>query len=158
MEDKKIVASLHPTHNGAEDTGFPSASIDSQVSASAFNISGSELGTSISASVLPSAGNDISDVFGSNPRGSKNAYAYKYFEKAATDQTTYISDSGSQVVLIEGAQQSFSGSNGDGSISHASTPWIQSQLISGERHDLFRFHTLGDGDNYNKEYKIAILM
>jgi len=155
---QKIVASLHPTHNGAEDTGFPSATnaIDSQVSSSAFNISGSNLGTSISASVLPSAGNDISDVFGSNARGSKNAYAYKYFEKAATDQTTYISDSGSQVVLIEGAQQSFSGSNGDGSISHASTPWIQSQLISGERHDLFRFHTLGDGDNYNKEYKIAI--
>ena len=89
-------------------------------------------------------------------RGSKNAYAYKYFEKAATDQTTYISDSGSQVVLIEGAQQSFSGSNGDGSISHASTPWIQSQLISGERHDLIRFHTLGDGENYNKEYKIGI--
>ena len=29
-------------------------------------------------------------------------------------------------------------------------------MISGERHDLFRFHTLGDGANYNKEYKIGI--
>ena len=29
-------------------------------------------------------------------------------------------------------------------------------MISGERHDLFRFHTLGDGYNYNKEYKIGI--
>ena len=155
---QKIIGSLHPTHNGAEDTGFPSATntITALPSASAFVISGSELGTSISASVLPSAGNDISDVFGSNARGSKNAYAYKYFEKAATDQTTYISDSGSQVVLIEGAQQSFSGSNADGSISHASTPWIQSQLISGERSNLFKLHTLGDGGNYNKEYKVSI--
>jgi hypothetical protein len=29
-------------------------------------------------------------------------------------------------------------------------------LISGERSDLFRFHTTGDGGNYNKEFKIAI--
>jgi hypothetical protein len=41
-------------------------------------------------------------------------------------------------------------------IQHASTPWIKSQLISGERHDLFRLHTLGDGSNYNKEYKVSI--
>ena len=39
---------------------------------------------------------------------------------------------------------------------HYITPWIQSQLISGERHDLFRFHTIGDGGNYNKEYKISV--
>ena len=133
-----IIASLHPTHNGDEAVGFSTASIDSQISSSVFSISGSNI-AAVSASVLPSAGNDISDVFGSNPRGSKKAYAYKYFEKEATDQTTWISDSGSQVILIEGAQQSFSGSNADGSISHAETPYIQSQLISGERHDLFRF-------------------
>jgi hypothetical protein len=29
-------------------------------------------------------------------------------------------------------------------------------LISGERHNLFRLHTLGDGSNYNKEYKVSI--
>ena len=29
-------------------------------------------------------------------------------------------------------------------------------MISGERHDLFRFHTIGDGGNYNKEYKISV--
>jgi hypothetical protein len=154
----EIVGVLNATHNGDESVGFPTASnvIESNASASVFSISGSQIGAGISASVLPSAGNDLSDVFGSNPRGSKNGYAYKYFEKAATDQTTYISDSGSQVVSIKGATQSFSGSNGDGSISHAETPYIQSQLISGERHDLFRFATLGDGANYNKEYKIGI--
>ena len=29
-------------------------------------------------------------------------------------------------------------------------------MISGERHDLFRFHTIGDGSNYNKEFKISV--
>ena len=29
-------------------------------------------------------------------------------------------------------------------------------MISGERHNLFRLHTLGDGSNYNKEYKVSI--
>ena len=160
---RRLIGVLHATHNGDAsvvgtigDSETPSSLINSQPSASAFSISGSALGSELSASVLPSAGNDISDVFGTNARGSKNAYVYKYFEKAATDHTTYLSDSGSQVKAIELAQQSYSGSNGDGSISHASTPWIQSQLISGERHNLIKFHTLGDGENYNKEYKIGV--
>ena len=158
----KLIGVLLATHNGDEAEGTVGDSetigdlIDSQPSASAFLISGSNLGSSLSASVLPSAGNDLNDVFGSNPRGSKDAYSYLYFQKAATDHENYIAQSGSQVVGIELAKQEFSGSNGDGSISHASTPWIQSQLISGERHDLFRFHTIGDGGNYNKEYKISV--
>jgi hypothetical protein len=154
---RRLIGVLHATHNGDEEVGAIgdsetySSLITSQPSASAFSISGSALGTELSASVLPSAGNDISDVFGENPRGSKDAYVYKYFEKAATDHTTYLSDSGSQVKAIELGNQVFSND-----IQHASTPWIQSQLISGERHNLVKFHTLGDGTNYNKEYKIAI--
>ena len=144
-----IIASLHPTHNGDEAVGFSTASIDSQISSSVFSISGSNI-AAVSASVLPSAGNDISDVFGSNPRGSKKAYGAQYFEKAATDFTDWF-QSGSQVLHRELATQDFTQD-----IQHATTPYIQSQLISGERHDLFRFHTLGDGSNYNKEYKIII--
>jgi len=146
----KVVGSLFVTHNGDESVGLTDLVIDSQVSASAFSISGSDLGTEVSASVLPSAANDLSDVFGESARGSKNAYVYKYFEKAATDQSDEIT-AGAQVVLETLPDQDFSYD-----IQHATTPWIKSQLISGERHDLFRFHTLGDGSNYNKEYKIAI--
>jgi len=154
---EKLVGVLHATHTGDESVGVIADAetaanlIDSQPSASAFYISGSALGTELSASVLPSAGNDISDVFGESPRGSKKAYVYKYFEKAAGDQTNYIAQSGSQVIALELGEQVFTQD-----IQHASTPWIQSQLISGERHDLFRFHTIGDGTNYNKEYKIGI--
>jgi hypothetical protein len=151
---EKLVGVLNTTHLWDSATGV-TASIDSQASSAAFRIelsgSNSAYNTSVSASVLPSAGNDLSDVFGESPRGSKGAYAYKYFENAATDQTTYISDSGSQVVLVDLGDQLFTND-----IQQASTPWIKSQLISGERHDLFRFHTLGDGTTYNQEYKISI--
>ena len=146
---RKLIGVLNATHNGSLTVGFPSCSIDSTAEESVFSISGSNI-AAVSASVLPSAGNDISDVFGSNPRGSKKAYGAQYFEKAATDFTDWF-QSGSQVLHRELATQDFTQD-----IQHATTPYIQSQLISGERHDLFRFHTLGDGSNYNKEYKIGI--
>lgn len=146
----QVVGSLFVTHNGDESVGLPSTTIDAQPSASVFSISGSALGTSVSASILPSAANDLSDVFGESARGSKNAYTYNYFESAATNQSDELT-AGAEVILETLPDQDFSYD-----IQHASTPWIKSQLISGERHDLFRFHTLGDGSNYNKEYKIGI--
>jgi hypothetical protein len=147
----KVLGSLFVTHNGDEEVGITGSVIDAQPSASAFSISGSVVGE-YSASILPSAANDLSDVFGESARGSKNVYAYNYFEKAATDEySTSFVPSGSEVVIEELPTQDFGYD-----IQHASTPWIKSQLISGERHDLFRFHTLGDGSNYNKEYKIGI--
>jgi len=146
----KVVGSLFVTHNGDESVGLPSTTIDAQPSASAFLISGSALGTSVSASILPSAANDLSDVFGESARGSKNAYSYVYFESAATNQSDELND-GAEIILETLPDQDFGYD-----IQHASTPWIKSQLISGERHDLFRLHTLGDGSNYNKEYKIGV--
>jgi hypothetical protein len=57
----------------------------------------------------------------------------------------------SQIELVELPNQNFLQD-----ITYASTPWIQSQLISGERYNLFRFHTIGDGSLYNRLYKISI--
>ena len=146
----RVVGTLNVTHNGDEEVGLPNTVINSQPSASSFSISGSELGIAVSASILPSAVNDLADVFGESARGSKNAYVYNYYENAAANLADEILG-GAQVVLETMPDQEFLQD-----ISHASTPWIKSQLISGERHDLFRFHTLGDGTNYNKEYKVSI--
>ena len=148
---RKIVATLHSTDAGNESVGFPDTVITSPVSASAFTISGSNLGVFISASILPSAGNDIGDVFGESPFGAKNAYVYTYFEKTATDASISL-NSGSDVELIQLATQDFTGQD----TTFASTPWVKSQLISGVRSDLFCFHTLGDGNPYNTEYKVSI--
>ena len=149
---EQIIGSFHVTDSGNLDVGFNDAtSINSQPSASEFSISGSELGFEGSASVLPSSNQDIRDVFGTSPFGTKGGYVYSYFEKTATDQTNYITESGSQVQIVELADQDISQD-----VTHATTPWIKSQLISGQRYDLFRFHTLGDGTNYNQEYKVSI--
>jgi len=153
---RKLVGVLHATHNGDESVGVLgdgeplSGIIDCQPSASAFSISGSQIGTGVSASVLPSAGNDLSDVFGESARGSKKIYMNKYFEKRAGSLVNNFL-SGSKVTVIDLGTQEFTQD-----IQHASTPWIQSQLISGERSDLFRLHTIGDGGNYNKEFKVAV--
>ena len=150
---RQLLGTLFATENGTESTGFPSATntIECVLSSSTFNISGSELGTAVSASVVPSSGSDISDVFGDSPFGSKNAYVYNYFEQGATDATGYFIESGSKVEFVSLADQAL---NFD--TTRATTPYIKSQLIAGERHNLLRFHTLSHGTDTNQEYKISI--
>jgi hypothetical protein len=153
----KLVGVLKSTHNwttSGNGDAITASLLDADVSSSDFviQLSGSDVAynTAISASILYTAGNDLSDVFGGNPRGSKGVYVAQFFENAAA--STFNAASGSVISLVNLGEQSFVGQD----ISHASTPWIKSQLISGERHDLFRFHTLGDGTTYNKEYKVSI--
>ena len=153
--NSRIVATLHSTAVGDnENVGFPDVTISSQSGSAEFLISGSSLFTGlpnqISASILPSAGNDIADVFGQSSFGTKGAYAYTYFEKTAVD-TAIPFASGAQVELVELPAQEFSGD-----VSFAETPFIVSQDISGDRYELFKFATLGDGGVYNTEYKVAI--
>ena len=150
---RQLLGSLFTTENGTESTGFPSDtnSISCQLSSSTFNISGSELGTAVSASIIPSSGSDISDVFGDSPLGSKNVYVYNYFEKAATDSVGFFIDSGSSIEMVSLADQDFAFDT-----TRATTPYVKSQLISGERHNLFRFHTLAHGSDTNQEFKISI--
>ena len=153
--NSRIVATLHSTAVGDnENVGFTDVTISSQSGSAEFLISGSSLFTGlpnqISASILPSAGNDIADVFGQSSFGTKGAYAYTYFEKTAVD-TAIPFASGAQVELVELPAQEFSGD-----VSFAETPFIVSQDISGDRYELFKFATLGDGGVYNTEYKVAI--
>jgi hypothetical protein len=116
-----------------------------------FLITGSEYNglAGISASILPSDVNDLKDVFGESPFGSKNAYAYVYFENSASSfpqsdifSKIYSHPIEDQVYTYEALS--------------AETPFIKSQVISGERYDLFKFHTIGQGEVYNKKYKVSI--
>lgn len=141
-----VIGTLFETHLGVG--GLASSTLtQGPVSSSEFNItvSGSSV---ISSSIDPTKGNDLGDVFGTNPRGIKSSYVYNYFESEAATQVTAGFDG---LEVVELADQDITQD-----IKNASTPWIQSQLISGERHNLFKIHTLGDGSNYNKEYKVSI--
>jgi len=142
---EKIVGTLFETHNGSGT--LAASTLAASPSASAFSIT--LVGeAAISASINPADGNDLGDVFGINPRGTKDAYSYNYFEKASKDVIATGYESAS---LIELANQAFTTD-----MQNSSTPWIQSQLVSGERHNLFKLHSIGDGTIYNKEYKLSV--
>lgn len=150
---RTLVGTLFCTENGTESTGFPSAtnSIECQISSSTFNISGSQLGTAVSCSVLPASGSDIRDIFGNSPLGSKNAYIYQYFENNAADHANFFIDSGSSVEFVSLADQDL---NVD--TQRATTPYVTSQVISGQRHNLFRFNTISHGTDTNQTCKISV--
>jgi hypothetical protein len=153
----KLVGVLKSTHNwttSGNGDAITASLLDADSGSSDFviQLSGSDsaYNTAISASILYTAGNDLSDVFGGNPRGSKGVYVSQFFENAA--ESNFNAASGSIISLVDLGEQSFALQD----CSYASTPWIISQQISGEIHQLFRFHTIGDGTYANTEYKISI--
>jgi len=141
----KIISTLHSTHGGDEEVGFTGFSISDGSATGSFVVSGSGIGE-ISSSLSSTDNNDVTDVFGSNPRGSKDAYVYSYFKNAydgITDKNVI------QAVVLPTQNFTYDAST-------AVTPYVKSQLISGERYDLFKFYTLGHGNGENKRFKISI--
>lgn len=98
------------------------------------------------ASLNPSDTNDIESIFSTAALGAKGAYVYAFFKNhnvsynAAT--TASLTILGDQVYADDAIE--------------ALTPMIQSQLISGERHDLFQFETIGVGNAENQKVKVLI--
>jgi len=146
----KLIATLHSTNNGDESVGFSGFTVTASDTVSgSFVVSGSGIGE-VSASLLASANNDVTDVFGVSALGSKDAYTYSYFRNAVDGISLNVTES--KAVLAEALPtQDFAY---DASV--ATTPWVKSQLISGERYDLFRFHTLGHGNGENTRFKVSI--
>jgi hypothetical protein len=156
----KIIGTLHSTKFGDEGVGFTNANTNitsSATTSGSFVISGlvssGSVAANVSASILASATNDLADVFGESPFGAKAAYAYTFFENAALLYTGSINDglNGVQITELNLPPQNFAY---DAQV--ASTPWVKSQVVSGERYDLFRFHTNGHGNTYNTKFKVGI--
>jgi hypothetical protein len=147
----KLIGILYSTATGDEGVGFTGATVvsDSNTDGS-FVINSLVAGTNVSASILPTATNDLADVFGESPFGSKVAYVHSYFENQAT---FYTGSAGNDIVITRVVLPTQDYTEG---VSVASTPHVVSQDISGVRYPLFRFHTLGHGDVYNTKFKIGI--
>ena len=148
----KIVGVLFNTERGYQDFGFQASAVTSLPTSSGnfliTGISGSgAANTWDSASILPSSTSDISDVFGESAFGSKKAYSYVYFENSASKFATVPHS----VVGVKLPLQDFTND-----VTAAETPVVKSQLISGQRYNLFKFKTLGDGTPYNQMFKIGI--
>ena len=151
---RKLIGVLHSTKNGFQNYGFAGATVVSNDALDGqFVVSASGVGI-ISASILPSDPNDLGDVFGESPLGSKAAYVYNYFENLAANYSGSATGSIAHNTVIDRVvlpRQDFAFD-----AQAAETPFVQSQLISGERYDLFKFVTLGHGTLYNTKFKIGI--
>jgi len=134
----------------ADGTSFATA-FNAALTSSAnygFNIpSASVASASISASLYPTAPNTIDAVFGTNPKGAKEAYSYAYFSEA-WDNLGWTPNAVSGSVL---GDQAFTQD-----ATEARTPVIQSQLISGQRTNILQFVTLGAGEATNTKVKVQI--
>ena len=99
----------------------------------------------ISASVVASSDASIDDVFGTSPLGEKGAYTIGLFENHD------LTIDGTTTLVAVSASQNFAYD-----ATYASTPWIKSQEFGGERFDLFKIHTLSDGEVENTRFKVTI--
>ena len=152
---EKLIGVLHTTERGNQNVTKAAQLISDPRAgySGSFLLSGSDFGW-VSASILPRDTNDLSDVFGTSPFGSKKAYTYTYFEHEASASYTNAAmglEGGTVVSSTILPVQNFAQD-----AQSAETPYIQSQLISGERFNLFKFVTLGHGTLYNTKYKIGI--
>jgi hypothetical protein len=153
---RRLYAVLHPTSTGNTIT---TASAAGTTSSFGIAITGTGATTSnISQSgISPIEGNSayFGDLLSTSPGSTKAAYIYALFPGAVTSSlgfgagAHFIAET-SSVIL------NFSGST-FGGYSHASTPWVQSQTIGGTRVDLFKLHTLSDGNSANTDIKVSFI-
>ena len=152
-----VVAVLSNTKQNSSDlTGFANASITQSVGGTfaltsdvIINLdAGSNI---ISSSVDPASVDYLSKAFGISALGLENAYVYKLYEATLDAMKT----NGAALTMSIETPTNTALNFPDDAI-YASTPWIKSQLINAKRYDLFRFHTIGDGDAANQNIKISI--
>jgi len=153
------VAVLHSTAQNSTLTGFSSASFLQNVGGSGYSdvetgrllLSGSDVAaTEYSVSLDPKAQNYIKNVFGESALGLKSAYNYLIFNDKLSSYT------GSSAPAVTASISVLSSVDYSYDITSASTPWFLSQKISNTRYQLFRFHTLTDGNDANRRVKIAV--
>ena len=113
-----------------------------------FVLSGSNVGT-ISSSLNPADINDIEAVFGMDALGPKEAFTYGFFTKHATLNYNFAATTSVTMSVLD--DQPF-----DFDAREAWTPYIQSQTISEQRFNLFRFETIGAGNAANTKVKVGI--
>jgi hypothetical protein len=151
--------------------GFTDATLSDLNGSGDFSLAGTGLG--YSASIELADVDDIESVFGTSPYGTKAAYSYAFFKQNGflfnTGSYTLSNSDGLNVGAYTGSfatnvsasivvleNQKFSGSSQTGEACEALTPYIQSQLISGQRYPLFQFETLTAGNVANTKIKVGI--
>jgi hypothetical protein len=128
-----------------DSTGFTGTTI-TNLGNGDFIITGSELGFVGTSSLDSEDTNNVEALFGTSPFGSKGGYVYGLFKGHGV---TLDSNATASVVALGDQDFGFDAQE-------ASTPTILSQTISGERHSLFNFETIGAGNAANTKVKVGI--
>lgn len=106
-------------------------------------------GTSLSASIIQSDNNYLTKIFGTNPK-SIDYPVYIQYENNA------ISESFANIGAVTASAEVINSYDFSDSYSSAATPWITSQKIGSSVTNLFKFHSLSDGNTSNYDVKVSI--
>jgi phage tail sheath protein FI len=146
------VAYLHPSRTGIT---ISSGSVSGPSDEFTLVISGANgITTFTSMSIDTTSDNYIGKVLGTGPTTGKDAYVYAAFPSAVnqfpagTGSMAFYANTGVTQLNLSGSTY--------GTYSNAHTPMIRSQEIGGQKYDLFRFYTLGDGVAANSDVKISV--
>jgi phage tail sheath protein FI len=154
----KLVGVIMPTTtvgstNGKDYSVSVTGSAALLTASAALTISGSGISANaLTVNADPTSADSFANVLGTSVKGSKNGYMYMYFPNYITSVS---STAGAKVVYSLTEEVNFSGSYAG--YNHATTPWIQSQLIGGSAQNLFKVHTLADGTDTNTSIKVAVI-
>jgi hypothetical protein len=162
---KRVTHVLHPTIRVAGDTAaqaagvFSSSTVGNAGSGSfSVKLNGAYTGTynlyptkniAASASIVPSANNFVTKVFGTSPKSIDYPVYVQYEDKTAYTAFNNLGD----VTVSLGI---FANYKYDAAFSEATTPWVTSQKIGSLAKNLFQFATLSHGTSVSHEVKVGI--
>ena len=163
---RRLVGAILPTKNTTDGASTGNGFTESDFDSSGFNggsvtgsfgfaLSGSGVTEQIlTASANPTNVANLENVLGTSPQGSKKGYLYVWYDNFLKTNPA-LSGSIEFVSASAAANVDYTGDAGDAK--PAETPYIVSQIIGGEKLDLFKIKTIADGTDTNTSVKISII-
>lgn len=143
---RKLFAAIHPSISGSTIT---TASIAGTTASLSVQIGSTTTNSGSGLSLDPESSSYLVDYLGTSPFTTNQSYVYAWFPDAL-DQ---VSGTVTLSMITSSTALDFTGVE----YSNAYTPWIQSQTLGGQRHDLFKVHTISDGVAANKDIKVSLV-
>jgi hypothetical protein len=164
---RRLVGAILPTKNTtngvSNGNGFTKSNFDSSgfnggsvTGSFGFILSGSGVtAQALTASANPTNVANFENVIGTSPQGGKKGYLYVWYSNFLKTNPA-LSGSIEFVSSSAAANVDYSSSNA-GDAKPAETPYIVSQIIGGEKLDLFKIATIADGTDTNTSAKVSII-
>lgn len=139
------------TSNGFNASTFQTGSVTGSFG---FTLSGSGISAqALTASANPTNVSNFENVLGTSAQGGKKGYIYVWFDNYLTAN---LSGSITFATSSVAAFVDYSSSTA-GDATKGATPYITSQIIGGQKLDLFKVNTIADGTDTNTSIKVSII-